>query len=703
MRPLFLCILAGLCSVAWAETHSATSSQIAQTDPVQLDDRVIKATAAPRGLMSGQELRDVAPSSIDIGSALLSIPGVHAVSRGADAPEPVIRGLGWERVATQVDGLCLYGSCPARMDPPVGLVAPGAAQDVEVALGLPSVTDGPGGTAGRIMISTAIDPQSAQNKSRLEGTWHAGRDGFTAMGDTQLATNNVALRGSVGITDLGDYESGDGRTVPAEHSALTGSVSGGLRPAPNTLLNATWSYQQVDKASFPSLPMDTTDSTAHILTLGYLLAPVHSRIEAVKVNVGGSAVDHLMDNQNKGNRKVMYAESDTEAQTLSGRGSATWRASDGVRIEAGVDARALQRDGTRVREMVAMPGRQMIDRIWPDAWEQTYGLFAESHIALNDSTSLRAGIRADQVSSDADAADAPVTTGPAFGGMSVRDAYVFFYGPEAADTSRDSTLGAGNLLLEWSASPGVLFFGGLGWTSREAGITEKYFAFSPAPGGFSVGNPTLDPELKGEVEMGAELQTDRLVLRAAVFASRVEDYILSVTLAQMDVNGDGVADRVRGFENVDAQLVGTEWSGELALGHGLSVPAELAFVRGRNTTESKDLPEIPPLMGRAGMRYDAEGTHAWSLEAMCRFASKQDRIDEEFGENATAGYGVLDLRVTSQLSSHWSIDAGIENVLDKNYVDHLTREAVVPSGDLKAGDDIPQPGRLAFVSLRSEW
>ena len=57
-------------------------------------------------------------ASGELGDALSEVPGVSGVRRGACGAESVIRGQGWERVAVQVDGLPLYGACPARMDPP---------------------------------------------------------------------------------------------------------------------------------------------------------------------------------------------------------------------------------------------------------------------------------------------------------------------------------------------------------------------------------------------------------------------------------------------------------------------------------------------------------------------------------------------------------------------------------------------------------
>jgi outer membrane receptor protein involved in Fe transport len=49
------------------------------------------------------------------------------------------------------------------------------------------------------------------------------------------------------------------------------------------------------------------------------------------------------------------------------------------------------------------------------------------------------------------------------------------------------------------------------------------------------------------------------------------------------------------------------------------------------------------------------------------------------------------------------IEAGIENLLNRLYHEHLTREALMPVGDLAAGDEIPESGRWAYIQLRMTW
>jgi iron complex outermembrane receptor protein len=360
-----------------------------------------------------------------------------------------------------------------------------------------------------------------------------------------------------------------------------------------------------------------------------------------------------------------------------------------------MDGSGVARDGTRERYMVG-PGKTFYDRIWPDATQRDLGLFVEATMAVAPRWTLRAGGRVDWVNSDAAAADEPSLMG-----RTVRENYVYFYGPDAADVEADETLFSGNFLVEWEPAGRTKVHLGVGLTSRAAGITERYFAFAPAPGGFQVGNPTLDPEQKYEAEVGLEFQDEGYGMYVSLFYDWFRDYILQTAIDKQDVNGDGVDDIIKGFLNVDARLYGLEAGAQFQAGDGWSFPVALAFVRGRNETSGGNLPEIPPLEARAAARYTWDGATAWWAELGGRFVDTQDKVDPTFPEDPTSGFSVYHLRGWVQLSKFFTLQAGIENLLDRDYSEHLTREAMLPVGDLKPGQEIPAPGRSFHLSIRA--
>lgn len=645
-------------------------------------------------------LEESAP--VSAAEAVENLPGVSAVRRSASACEPVVRGLGWERVVTQFDGLPLVGGCPSRMDPPAMYVSPQSVDNLVLIKALPSVTLGPGGTGGRILLSGSDDedlPPLEKPRFDAGGKYDGARDGGSGYLRGEHRTASLRLRGEGSYADLGDYEGADGTSVPADHTEYGGSVAVTARPAKGHTARAAGLWKEYVDADYPALPMDTEESTTALVTAGYERAFGGERDAMLGLRLGFSDVDHLMNNKNKPNRRTLIAETPTDSQSFALTGYSEWEGRSDALWKSGLDVRALRRDGTRSRTFVAT-GQTLFDPIWPDVEETGVGGYAEVTLKPRDDMSLRVGARVDWVDADANAADDVIRLTPASPPRTIRESYAQFYGPDAADVARDDVTASGNVLWEWQVQSRLQLHAGAGVVSRSPNLTERYFAFAPAPGGYRVGNPTLDPEKKLEADFGATVRRQRWASTVGVFASRVYDYIYETGIARQDVNADGIVDVVKGFNNVDANLYGGEWSGRVRLPEGLSVPFHLSYVRGRNTTNDRDLPEIPPLNGAASLRWD--GGRRWLdwLEFGYQFAARQDRVDETFPEDETPAWNTLNLRAGFKPRDGMEIEVGVENLLDEAYHLHLTREALLPVGDLAAGDEIPEPGRYVYVAAR---
>ena len=96
------------------------------------------------------------------------------------------------------------------------------------------------------------------------------------------------------------------------------------------------------------------------------------------------------------------------------------------------------------------------------------------------------------------------------------------------------------------------------------------------------------------------------------------------------------------------------------------------------------------------------------MELQGRFVSGQDRVDPDFAvpvplafrENETPGYAVFRLRAGMRLWDRLDLEAGVENLTDKLYHEHLSREVMMPSGDLAPGSELVQPGRWFYLRAR---
>lgn len=641
--------------------------------------------------------------AINLALAFADVPGVSGARRARNSLEPVIRGLGWERIQTQVNGLPVYGACAARMDPPATLVNGAAAQEASVVKGLASVALGPGGTGGRLVVTTDYErPDAGASETRpwARLSYDDSRSGPLGAAGVRGGAGRLDYAAGLQALREDDYTSAGGVLVPAGQRESGGFASLGLRPGRSQRLSFSAVLRKSEETDFPSLPMDSDWDRDRLYSASWRYRPVDGtgRLASIEARAGYAPIDHRMSNRRKSTWATMQSESRSRSDTRSAGVSASWMPGTGASLlTAGADFSGVERDGLRTRRMT-MTGMTSVDHLWPEASQDTAGLFVEYAPELAGGWRLRAGLRHDWIDSAAGAAD-----DPGLGGRTVRENYILFYGPEAARTERSERLFSGNILVGRVLSPRLTFEGGLGVASRPASVTERFFSYAPAPGGYLVGDPALGAERKREASAGVTFRTGIVSGTATVFHYAFDDYINGLVLARQDVNGDGVPDTLRGFENIRAVLDG----GEVALlvhpGPRLTLPLSVAYVRAEDRERGVPLAEIPPLEVRAAARVGLGPGRASWIEIGARLAARQDRIDAGYGENATPGYAVWHLRGLWDIGRIARLQAGIENLFDKDYHEHLAREAAVPAGDLAVGDEIPQPGRALVVSIRADF
>ena len=98
----------------------------------------------------------------------------------------------------------------------------------------------------------------------------------------------------------------------------------------------------------------------------------------------------------------------------------------------------------------------------------------------------------------------------------------------------------------------------------------------------------------------------------------------------------------------------------------------MLFRSGKDTEADENLPQIPPLSGRFGLRYNIN--RIGTIEASILGTSKQDKIAG--GEIVTDDYHRIDLRVSSTKFnlgfSNVQLFAGVDNLTNVSYTNHLS-------------------------------
>jgi iron complex outermembrane receptor protein len=150
---------------------------------------------------------------------------------------------------------------------------------------------------------------------------------------------------------------------------------------------------------------------------------------------------------------------------------------------------------------------------------------------------------------------------------------------------------------------------------------------------------------------------------------------------------------VRSYVNIkEALKTGFEihWIQELNM--GLQHQAGLAFTYAQDLERDEPLPEVAPL----DFRYNLKGGYLRGKlqpEITFRYVSPQSRVSGEFGESVTPSFALLGVKLASQLTEKIRLSAGISNLLNENYYEHLSRSV------RGTADPIFAPGRCFNGSI----
>ncbi len=226
---------------------------------------------------------------------------------------------------------------------------------------------------------------------------------------------------------------------------------------------------------------------------------------------------------------------------------------------------------------------------------------------------------------------------------------------------------------------------GAGQAQRPPTMTERYADgefLAVIQSGFSrvIGLTTLPPERLWQVDANLSCNYDRFRGRLGGFYSLIQNFSTFQAFPIDDPTGARLLFTV---QTPLATLTGFEAYGERDLNDYWTTFASALYVDGRDQTLGAPLTQIYPLEGRVGLRlHDPEGGDKWGIEFLVRMVDKQDRLgtlrtgftgDERVViELPTAGFTVCNLRSYYNVSKRFNVVAGINNVFDRNYLEHLS-------------------------------
>jgi len=575
-----------------------------------------------------------------------------------------------------------FWGCPRRMDPVWGFG--GVGSPVLGASG--SVLD-PGEVPTEAGAATGMSSylRSGYQTSRSDSYIAGGVKGGDARMDT---------RADLGAREAGNYSSPSGTVVPAGLSTRRAGLAATWHLSPQDDLWTSFTYLQRRNIDAPSQPMDTITADNLGGRSGLVFRRPGSTLGAISLTGGFTAVDQLLSNSHK--PTVMTAPAEINGRIRAWNAHARTRlAGTGPEITLGADF-SHQTQAFARRGVTLADGGAQLDNLDTRALQYAGGAYARADISLAQSSGLALEGRAQAVTSRSRTAEAPTV-----GNQQLLDYWIRYFGTEASDYDQTEWVGAGSATLGHGFSPSVRSYLRLEYQARPAGIGQRYYGFIPTPGGYRLGNPTLTTQKDLTVDSGLTWTSDALSVTATVFMTDARDYIIPRIIDRIDVDGDGVPDAIKGFLPRDAQLNGGSLGASWQPRAWMRMPLCVNYLRGRNTSESKDLPEIPPLSGYAELQFLLHSPSRTWFWTQVDFAADQSNIDAQFGENSTPGYAIWGVGLSVEPGAGLSLSLQVDNVFNREYHRHLTREAMLPADGLSQGQEIPAQGRN--VRLAAQW
>ncbi len=597
---------------------------------------------------------------------LKTIPGFSVIRKGGTDGDPVLRGMAGSRLNVLLDGEQILGGCGGRMDPPTAYVFPDSYDRLTVLKGPQTVIHGPGNSAGTVLFERDREPRpdAPRLKGNLSGTLASfGRR--DAMADVDYATPVGYVRGTGTYTTADDYKDGKGNSVHSSYERWSGRLALGLTPDDNTLYEL--SYGRSDgKAAYADRSMDGLKFERENIGLRFEKRNISPLVRKVEGQVYRNYIDHVMDNFSMRPEPKMRMLNNPDRETVGGRVAVTLQPIASTQVVAGVDAQRNQHTVRNGKGPTAGTAYESLPRLDDGEFRQL-GAFGEVRHELTDTQRLIGGARLDWWEGKDQRSD---TTLSSFG------------------ASRNETLPSGFVRWERDVDAGRgTVFAGLGHVQR----FPDYWELMGGGGRQSETSNSAfftKPEKTTQLDVGANWKGDKLSTSVSAFYGYVNDYIM--------IDNRGGRNQSR---NVDATTYGLEGALSYALAPHWTADASLAYVRGKNRTDGTPLAQQPPLEGKLGLNWN-NGT--WSAGALWRLVARQNRVDIGKGNIAgqdtgpTAGFGTLSLNGSYRVNKRVRVIAGVDNVLDKQYAEHLSRSGAMIPGYVQT-TRVNEPGRTWWL------
>ena len=216
---------------------------------------------------------------------------------------------------------------------------------------------------------------------------------------------------------------------------------------------------------------------------------------------------------------------------------------------------------------------------------------------------------------------------------------------------------------------------------------------------YELGDQNLKSEFSWQFDLGADYSSAIISAQASLFLNRINNYIYIKRLAGIETEGY----QTYRYTSGNARLWGAEFTVDIHPVEALHFENSLGFVDARllnQPLERRYLPCTPPLHWKSEMRYDLirDGrtlTNTFIAVGLDCFAKQDHYLMEGDSETETPGYTLLNASMGTQIKHKNRVVANVsiiaDNLMDKAYQSHMSR--------LKYADENPVTGRSGVFNM----
>lgn len=590
---------------------------------------------------------------------LKKIPGFALIRNGGTNGDPIFRGMFGSRLRILVDGGEMLGACSSRMDTPSAYIAPESFDIMTLVKGPQTVLWGPSASAGTLRFERVRPNLDEQGMTLHSNTLIGSSDRLDQNIDTTFGNPFGYLRIMGNVSRAGDYQDGDGRRVHSGWRKWNSDLALGFTPSTDMLMELTVGRGD-GYANYAGRGMDGTRFRRESIGMRLEQNAIGNVLEHVEVQSWYHYADHVMDNYG---RRVAYPggrpignwtpmRSNVARLTLGGRGIGTWQWHK-VHLQSGADLQVNRHQ------------KNVVSHWQEDAHFRDGGIFVEANWQFRPADSLVSGMRLEHT--------------------------VAQYNSTRGSERRREIYPASFIRLEHKATTlPLMMYAGVGINERFPDYWELITLKSGRDSGQDAFH-RLKREKTTQLDIGANIQLTQLNGWISAYAGQVKDFVL--------FRYDVPCPNANLAENIDARILG----GEAGLGYRFSdhwrLKSSLAWAFGENQDTHQPLPQIPPLEGQLALIWEKG---SWSATGLWRLVAAQHHIALNEGNvvgkdfSRSAGFGVLSANLAWQAATKINISAGVDNLFNRRYSEHLN---LAGNREFGYSLDVPliEPGRTLWA------